>query len=289
MRRTIVPLVAVLVLVISACSRSIDGPARPAAAAELRGAPALLQTQVRAAALRVVEAYRATVLGGDDLQELAATPLMRRFAYWLGVTNSAFPGQMTASSMVNAVGPAAAVEGSDGVVEVDMSAQVDVTALPPEGEPLELSVPLDGPIRLGASAPGEWRVIDFVRFGVPVSGAFVPLDLPYRRPGVHITLDSFGGVPNWSFFVRVSATGPQVLTLDEADVVLVDADGRVVGEAIDVSSTLLEVAPGGRIDGALSFEPLDDVGGVSLRIDLSGSKGPAPLEIPLRAVTRAGP
>jgi hypothetical protein len=149
-------------------------------------------------------------------------------------------------------------------------------------------VPLDGPVRFAAAEPGAWRVIDFVRFGVPVSGAFVPLDLDFRRPAVRITLDSFGGVPNWSFFVRVSATGPRVLTLDESDVTLVDADGKVVGEAIEVSAPLLEVAPGGRIDGALSFEPLQDVRGISLRIDLAGARDPAPLEIPLSAVTRAG-
>jgi hypothetical protein len=61
-----------------------------------------------------------------------------------------------------------------------------------------------------------------------------------------------------------------------------------VGEAIDVSAPLAEVAPGGRIDGALSFEPLQDVEGVSLRIDVSGADGPVPLEVPLSEVSRAG-
>jgi hypothetical protein len=272
----------------AACSSAVDGPASPAPAAELRGAPALLQAQVRAATLRFVEAYRATVLGGNDLRGMAATPLMRRFAYWLGVTNRSFPGEITATSMVGAVGPAIGVGGDGQALEVDVSAQVDVIAQPTQGDPLEFSVPLDGPVRFAAAEPGAWRVIDFVRFGVPVSGAFVPLDLDFRRQGVRFTLDSFGGVPNWSFFVRVSATGPRVLTLDESDVTLVDADGKVVGEAIEVSAPLLEVAPGGRIDGALSFEPLQDVRGISLRIDLAGARDPAPLEIPLSAVTRAG-
>jgi hypothetical protein len=288
MRRTTPTLVAALVILAAACSSAVDGPASPAPAAELRGAPALLQAQVRAATLRFVEAYRATVLGGNDLRGMAATPLMRRFAYWLGVTNRSFPGEITATSMVGAVGPAIGVGGDGQALEVDVSAQVDVIAQPTQGDPLEFSVPLDGPVRFAAAEPGAWRVIDFVRFGVPVSGAFVPLDLDFRRPAVRFTLDSFGGVPNWSFFVRVSATGPRVLTLDESDVTLVDADGKVVGEAIEVSAPLLEVAPGGRIDGALSFEPLQDVRGISLRIDLAGARDPAPLEIPLSAVTRAG-
>ncbi|HWC71174.1 MAG TPA: hypothetical protein VG993_08440 [Actinomycetota bacterium] len=288
MRRTTPTLVAALVILAAACSSTVDGPASPAPAAELRGAPALLQAQVRAATLRFVEAYRATVLGGNDLRGMAATPLMRRFAYWLGVTNRSFPGEITATSMVGAVGPAIGVGGDGQALEVDVSAQVDVIAQPTQGDPLEFSVPLDGPVRFAAAEPGAWRVIDFVRFGVPVSGAFVPLDLDFRRPAVRFTLDSFGGVPNWSFFVRVSATGPRVLTLDESDVTLVDADGKVVGEAIEVSAPLLEVAPGGRIDGALSFEPLQDVRGISLRIDLAGARDPAPLEIPLSAVTRAG-
>jgi hypothetical protein len=288
MRKTIAVFVAMLALCVAACSDTEAGPASPADAAVLRSAPALVQAQLRAATLRFVEAYRTTVIGGDELRPMAATPLMRRFAYWLGVTNRAFPGEISASSNVGAVGSASGVGGDTPVLEIDLSAQVDVVAQPVEGEPFELSVPLDGPVRFAANEAGRWRVIDFVRFGVPVSGAFVPLDLDYRRPGVHITVDSFGGVPSWSFFVRISATGPHVLTLEEGDVTLVDAEGDVVGEAIDVSTPLLEVAPGGRIDGALSFEPLQDVGGVSLRIDLSGSEEPAPLEVPLSAVSRAG-
>ncbi|MGZ8580394.1 MAG: hypothetical protein ACXWW9_03845 [Actinomycetota bacterium] len=284
MRRPIALLVLGLTLVASACTSSVEGPSDPAPAADLRGAPALLQAQVRGATLRFVEAYRATVLGDDDLEALAATPLMRRFAYWLGVTNAAFPGEITARSIVNAVGPATVVGANGRVLQVELSAQVDVVAQPTDGDPLEFTVPLDGPVRFAATEPGAWRVIDFVRFGVPVSGAFLPLDLVYERPGVRITLDGFGGVPTWSFFVGVAATGPKVLTLSESDVTLVGADGSVVGEAIEVSVPLLEIAPGGRIDGALSFEPIDEVRGVSLRIDVGGPDDPAPLEIPLRAL-----
>ncbi len=284
MRRALAPVIAALVMAASACASPVDGPASPAPAAELRGAPALLQAQVRGTALRFVEAYRATVLGGDDLEGLAATPLMRRFAYWLGVTNRAFPGDISATSTVNALGPATAISDDGRVLEVQLSAQVDVVAQPSEGEPLQFSVPLDGPVRLAATEPGTWRVIDFVRFGVPMSGAFLPLDRVYERPGVRLTLDAFGGVPTWSFFVRVAATGPQVLTLDEADVTLVDARGRVVGKAIEVSSPLLEIAPGGYIDGALTFEPIADERGISLRIDLGGPGDPVPLEIPLRSL-----
>jgi len=287
MRRSVVPLALGFTLVAASCTGSIEGPASPAPAAELRGAPALLQAQVRGATLDFIEAYRATVLGGDDLEALAATPLMRRFAYWLGVTNAAFPGEISATSIVNAVGPATSV-GADGrVLEVDLSARVAVLAQPTDGDPLEFTVPLDGPVRFAAVEPGGWRVIDFVRFGVPVSSAFVPLDLVYERPGVRITLDAFGGVPTWSFFVRVAATGPDVLTLSEEDVTLVGTDGTVVGEAIEVSVPLLEIAPGGRIDGALSFQPLEETRGVSLRIDVGGPNEPAPLEIPLSALVDA--
>jgi hypothetical protein len=267
-----------------ACSPEVDGPASPAPAVALRGTPAMLQTQARGAALRFVEAYRATVLGGDDLEALAATPLIRRFAYWLAVTNRAFPGDIAATSAVSEVGPAVSV-GADGqVLDVELAAQVEVVAQPPEGDPLQLSVPLVGPVRFAATAPGAWRVIDFVRFGRPVSSAFVPLHLVYERPGLRITLDSFGAVPTWSFFVRVTATGQKALTLAEADVSLVSIDGDVVGEAIEVSAPLLQVAPGNRIDGALSFEPLNRIRGVSLRIDFAGAGGPDPLEIPLRPI-----
>ena len=280
MRRRIALITAVCTLAV-ACSAQVDGPASPADAAELRAAPTMLQAQVRGAALRFVEAYRATLLGGDDLGAMAATPLMRRFAYWLAVQDRAFPGEITATSSVGAVGPAISVDAGGQVVDVEIAAQVDIVAQPPGGDPVERSIPLAGPLRLGAAAPGTWRVIDFVRFGRPVSSAFVPLDLVYERPGLRITLDSFGSVPSWTFFVRIAATGARTLTLTEAHVTLVDADGDVIGEAVEVSVPLLEVPPGRKIDGALSFEPLAEVRGVSLRIDISGTDDPAPLEIPL--------
>jgi hypothetical protein len=282
-QRTIVP-VLIVTLSLAACTAEPGGPAAPASGIEVGGAPAMLQAQVRGATLRFVEAYRATVIGGDDLRGLVATPLMRRFAYWLGVTNGSFPGEISATSTVTAVGPATVVGGQGRVLEVDLAAQVDVLAQPPEGDPLQFSVPLDGPVRLAATDPGTWRVIDFVRFGVPVSAAFVPVDRVFQRPGVRIALDAFGGVPTWSFFVRIAATGPKVLSIAEEDVTLVDAEGLVVGEAIEVSVPLLEIAPGGHIDGALTFQPLRDATGVSLRIDVNGADDPPPLEVPLDAV-----
>lgn len=287
MRRLLVLLVLGASLAGACSAPAREGPARPAAVGELGGAPAVLQTQVRAATLRFVEAYRATVLGGDDLEALTGTPLLRRWAYWLGVTNRAFPGEITATSTIGGVGPAALVSSEGPLLEVELAAQVDVVAQPPEGDPLEFSVPLDGPVRLIAEEPGVWRVTDFVRFGVPVSSAFLRLDLRYERPGVSLELDSFGGVPNWSFFVRVAATGSEPLTLDEADVTLVGRDGTVVGEAVEVSPPLLRVDAGQRVDGAITFEALSEVRGVVLRIDLGGPSDPEPLEIPLRAVVAA--
>jgi hypothetical protein len=282
--------IAALVLpvaLLASCAGDPEGPRAPAPAAELRGAPAMLQAQVRAATIGFVEAYRATVAGGDELTDLAATPLMRSFAHWLGVTNRAFPGEVVATSTIDAVGTGSAVPDADGVLEVDLSASVLVVGQPQEGDPVEMDVPLDGPVRLAAVEPGSWRVVDFHHFGLPVSQAFVPVDLDFARPGVTVTLEAFGGVPRWNFFVRVAATGANVLTLDEADVALVDGRGEVVGEAIEVSTPLLEVAPGGAIEGALTFEPLEDPSGVSLRIAVGGLGRPATLEIPLSAVAEA--
>lgn len=263
------------------------GPAAPAAPDELGGAPAVLQTQVRAATLRFVEAYRDAVLGGGDLGALTGTPLLRRWAYWLGVTNRAFPGEITATSTIGGVGPAALVSAEGPLLQVDLAAQVDVVAQPHQGDPLEFSVPLDGPVRLIAERPGVWRVTDFVRFGVPVSSAFVRLDLRYERPGVALELDSFGSVPNWSFFVRIAATGADVLTLDESDASLVRRDGTRMGEAIEVSPPLLSVGAGRRASGAITFERLERTRGISLRIDLGGPADPDPLEIPLSVVASA--
>ena len=241
----------------------------------------MLQAQVRGATLRFVEAYRATVAGGDDLRAVTAGPLMRRFAHWVGVMNRAFPGEVTATSTVSALGQASPVDPSGRVLDVDLAAQIDVVAQPTSGDPLQFSIPLGGPVRLAATAPGSWRVINFVRFGVPVSSAFVPLDITFERPGVRVILDSFGAVPTWAFFVRITATGGSAVTLEEPDVTLVDPEGRRVAEAVEVSVPLLEIAPGPVVEGALSFEPPDRFGGLTLRIDLAGERDPAPLEIPL--------
>ena len=281
MHRRIALVTTVVLLLPGACSATVEGPASPAPAQELKGAPAMLQAQVRGAALRFVEAYRATVEGGDDLEALTASPLMQRFAHWVGVMNRAFPGEVTATSTVITVGPASPVDAAGRVLDVNLAAQIDGVAQPTGGDPLQFSIPLAGPVRLAATAPGSWRVIDFVRFGVPVSSAFVPLDLTFERRGVRIILDSFGAVPTWAFFVRIRATGGSPVTVEESDVTLIDSEGRAMAEAVEVSVPLLEVAPGPAVEGALSFERLDRFGGLSLRIDLGGDPDPAPLEIRL--------
>ena len=257
------------------------GAAPPSCAAR----PPCCRRRCARTTLRFVEAYRATVLGGDDLEGMAATPLMRRFAYWLGVTNRAFPGEITATSTVNALGPATAICDDGRVLEVQLSAQVDVVAQPPEGEPLQFSVPLDGPVRLAATEPGH-LARDRLRSVRGADERSVPAARPRctSDPACASRSTAFGGVPTWSFFVRIAATGPQVLTLDEADVTLVDARRRGGRQGDRGLEPLLEIAPGGHIDGALTFEPLADARGVSLRIDLGGPGDPVPLEIPLRSV-----
>jgi hypothetical protein len=285
-RLALLALIAILALLAVSCSSaSPDGPARPAGLDELGGSPAVLQSQVRAATLRFVDAYRDAVLGGDDLETVTGNGLLRRWAYWVGVTNRAFPGDITATTTIGGLGPAALVSSEGPLLEVPLAAQIDVVAQPTEGDPLEFSVPMDGPVRLVADEGGTWRVTDFVRFGVPVSAAFLRLDRRYERPGVTIELDAFGAVPNWSFFLRVAATGDEPVTLAEGDATLVARDGAAVGEAIEVSAPLLRVGPGRRADGAITFEPIAEVQGVSLRIDLGGSGDPAALEIPLSSVT----
>ncbi len=284
MRRRIVLLVLLGTLAASCSPASSEGPARPAGLDELGGSPAILQAQVRAATLRFVEAYRDAVLGGDDLGAVTGNALLRRWAFWVGVTNRAFPGEITATTTIGGIGPAALVSSEGPLLEVQLAAQIDVVAQPADGDPLEFSVPMDGPVRLVAEDEGTWRVTDFVRFGVPVSAAFLRLDRRYERPGVTIELDAFGAVPNWSFFLRVSATGDAPVTLAEGDATLVARDGTAVGEAIEVSPPLLRLEARQRVDGAITFQPLGEVRGVSLRIDLGGSPNPAPLEIPLSSV-----
>jgi hypothetical protein len=94
MRRMIAGLAMVLVCAAGACTSSASGPERPASAAQVRGTPALLQAQVRDAALGFIEAYRATVLGGRELRTVAATARVRRGDYVVVGRGGAFAGDI---------------------------------------------------------------------------------------------------------------------------------------------------------------------------------------------------
>ena len=167
------------------------------------------------------------------------------------MTNRAFPGEITASLDRERVGPATLVSAEGPLLRGrPRGSGRRRRATDRRGDPLEFTVPLDGPVRLVARSRASGGVTDFVRFGVPVSSAFVPPRPPYERPGVALKLDSFGGVPNWSFFVRVAATGPRC----SARGIGRDAGRprRYRGGRGDRGvAPLLEVDPGGAHDGAI--------------------------------------
>ena len=121
MRRRIVLLVLLGTLAASCSPASSEGPARPAGLDEHGGSPAILQAQVRAATLRFVEAYRDAVLGGDDLGAVTGNALLRRWAFWVGVTNRAFPGEITATTTIGGIGPAALVSSEGPLLEASNS------------------------------------------------------------------------------------------------------------------------------------------------------------------------
>jgi hypothetical protein len=243
----------------------------------------------RAVAAAFVRAY-ANDTGADPrtLARLVNGERLRRWVHWLGIQDREFPGTISGAVENNQIGPAApfelaSVPGSESLLrDVDVQATITFSFRPDDGDEITLSRSLDGPMRLVFDDDlGTWSVLDFTRDGIPLSRTFeiVAESAEASKGGVDVAIDSFVSVPYWQFFLRMS-TGRDI-GLAPRDIVLLDADGRRVAVAREVTASLRSLTAGGAVEGIVTFPAQATADGLTLRITTRGPAGATPFDFRL--------
>jgi hypothetical protein len=293
MRRSVVFLmtIASVAVVAGGCSPVTEGPSSTVARASLIPDAAIEQAAVRSAAIDFVDAYADAVSdGGTALHALVEGEVMTTWVHWLGVQNDELGVDLVGRPSIATVGPARilpAPNGDPGFRVTTLEGRVRFEAPPGTGTDLEpFERVLDGDMRLHRQADGRWRVIDFTREGVPLSVALQIPKKPVRLTagaGVSVTVDSLFAYPTWQFDLRIAVgeRGPIELAPDGA--VLVSGTGDVLASADAVSSSVRAIRSG-TTEGLVSFEPLDDVSDVSLRLTFGATPRPLVFEFPLEPI-----
>jgi hypothetical protein len=219
---------------------------------------ALEAAAARQAVVDFVAAYAASPTEGSAaLQRLVAGRELASWSRWLDVQHREFPGTIDAAADVRDVQFVTSLEAQQARgAQVGLRASVTF-AYAPEGEdPFELARDLDGPVTLLRLDNGEYRVLDLVRDGVPLSsGIRVFQDQVQRGGGLEIVLDSlFMFAPSWQFNVIVRNTGTQAAIVDPQSAGLYVSGGRAEGT---ISRSLMVIPPGAEVAGILGYDQQD--------------------------------
>jgi hypothetical protein len=246
-----------------ACARAPEGPQAPIALQQVPPAPALEGGSARQTALDLVEVYAAAPRdGGASLADLVTGPELERWVLWLGVQNAQFPGSVDGSREVRTVAlvGTAPVDRALGA-QADLGATVTFSYAPAGGEPFERTRILDGPVTLVSTRPGDWRILDLTRAGVPMSDGIELFEDEVRTDhGLSVRLDSlFMFTPNWQFNVVVeNDTGDEVFLHPDATALYVRRAGGGFGAVQGVPSPALALLPAGAgVQSVVSY-PLQD-------------------------------
>jgi hypothetical protein len=277
MRARRLPVILLVSILGASCDPSTTGPTDPARANEVSVDDGAKASGARHAARRFVDAYaQAGEDGGNGLEAIVGTRLLRSWVHWLQVQHEQFPGTVSGTVDSTDIGPAVPieVEGVPGSAEVlrqvDVRATVLFSYVPEEGEAFTSTRSLDGPMRLVREASGAWSVLDFTRDGIPLSRQFekvqgaVALD-----EGVGVSVLSFTAAPIWQFGLVVSTD--ETATLSPDSVTLTDADGTPVASARAVTNSLARIRGGSTVQGLVTFQPQASAAGLSLRFELRGA------------------
>jgi len=254
--RRLAPLLVPLAL--AACAPEPQGPLAPIAAEQVLAGPALEASAARDAVVAFVRAYADSGrVGVGPLSRLVASDDLLAWVRWLGVQHREFPGTISATVDLRDVAFVATLETEQvSGAQIALSATVAFEFDPLDGEPFRRARILDGPVTVARIAPGEFRVADLLRDGVPMSDGIHRFRGESRTDGwVTVTLDSlFTFPPNWQFNVIVENRGDREVHLDpEGVALLVRRDGSF--EAIEGATTAsLSVIPAGAtVDGILAY------------------------------------
>ncbi|MGE5461348.1 MAG: hypothetical protein ACM3WR_12105 [Solirubrobacterales bacterium] len=216
--RRLVPLLFTLAVVAAACAPELSGPRAPIAREQVPTAPALASASARRTVLAFVDAYASSPLdGGARLADLVAGDELGRWVAWLGVQDAQFPGRIEGRAEVRDVAfiGTTPIDRATGA-EVDLGATVNFTFSPTGATAFGRARSLDGRVTLVSARPGDWRVVDVTRDGVPMSDGIQLFHDEVRTDGdVAVRLDSlFTFTPNWQFNVVVENRTRGDLALD---------------------------------------------------------------------------
>jgi hypothetical protein len=256
MRRAVAPLV--LLVWLAACSSTPNGPAAPIAAEQLSGSEGLDVSSARQTTLDFLDAYAdAPQDGGARLAGLVVGSKLATWVHWLAVQNSQFAGTISGQPEVRSVDFAEtlALQGAIGA-RVELGARVTFSYSPQDTDAFDRTRVLDGPCALLEIAPGDWRVVDLTRDGVPMSaGIELFRGVDRTRGDVTVTIDSlFTFAPNWQFNVVVDNRSGSDVQLDPNGVVLYTKQTEGFGRTDGATTPSLNLVPaGGTAEGILAF------------------------------------
>jgi hypothetical protein len=295
MRRSrLVVLVVPLVLAATACSAESQGPMAPIAPAQLTPGPALDASAARQTVVDFVEAYRASPEQGvGPLLGLVAGEELAEWVRWLDVQHREFDGEIAGISDVRDVEFVGSITARrTSAAQVGLSASVTFTFAPVGDDPIELVRVLDGPVTLVRADVGDFRVLDLLRNGVPMSDGIEPFTGERRsEDGVTVRLESlFMFSPLWQFNVTVSNTTDQNAVLDPAGAALFvergDGFDRVDGT---LTNSLTIVPAGTTIDGLMVFDEQASAEGRVLSLVYGSGPDRRVFEFPLGDLVTAVP
>ncbi|HJU57464.1 MAG TPA: hypothetical protein VJ774_01855 [Actinomycetota bacterium] len=241
-----------------------------------------------------VEAYRASPdQGVGPLIGLIAGEELAEWVRWLDVQHREFDGEIDGVSDVRDVEFVRTLTARRAsAAQVGLSASVTFTFAPLDDDPFELVRVLDGPVTLLRTDVGNFRVLDLLRNGVPMSDGIEPFTGEHRsEDGVTVRLESlFMFSPLWQFNVTVSNTTDEDVLLDPAGAALFIARGdgfdRVDGTLTD---SLTFVPAGSTIDGLMVFDEQGTAEGRVLSLVYGSGSDRRVFEFPLGDLVTAVP
>lgn len=283
-----------LVLLAMACATEPAGPVAPIAPAQLTPGPALDASAARQTVVDFVEAYRASPEQGvGPLFGLVAGEELAEWVRWLDVQHREFEGEIEGRSDVRDVEFVGSITARrTAAAQVGLSASVTFRLLPIDGDPRELVRVLDGPVTLVRTDVGEFRVLDLLRNGVPMSDGIQSFTGERRsEEGVTVRLESlFMFSPFWQFNVTVSNATDENVVLDPAGAALFvergDGFERVDG---NLTPSLFVVPAGMTVDGLMVFDEQESAQGRSLSLVYGSGPDRRVFEFPLGDLVTAVP
>lgn len=264
MRRAAIGLLVPLLL--AGCADQTQGPAAPIAAERVTPGPALDAGAARQTVIDFLDAYAGVPSDdGAALARLVAGEELQTWVTWLAVQDAQFPGIVTGEPDLRGVAflGTVPVRRATGA-QVDIGASVTFTYRPTDGKPFARTRILDGPVTLASASPGEWRVVDVTRDGVPMSDGIQLFRGEERTEGdVTVTLDSlFMFAPNWQFNVIVeNRSGAPVELVPDATGLFVEQAGTFAPVEGVTSPSMDEIGAGSGTGGLMSFPQQDSADG----------------------------